>query len=154
MLLRFADGLDRFLRSAGSILDLTSYRLHGNVKRQDDDTALLDVEVTALLDEFRAELDSLAAVEGAQEALAATGTAAADVVVLSNVDRGPGAGAAAQPRGTRLRFSAAGEFRPQGPGGEGAGQARRAARPSSSTTSRTTIDSVAEARRRRCCAST
>ena len=34
VLLRFADGFDRFLRQRELFLDLTSYRLHGNVKRQ------------------------------------------------------------------------------------------------------------------------
>jgi hypothetical protein len=85
VLLRFADGFDRFLRSQGLFLDLVSYRLHGNVKRLDDRTALLDVEVTALLDEFRRELDSLEAVEGALEALAAF-KGRASVVILTNIN--------------------------------------------------------------------
>jgi hypothetical protein len=84
VILRFAEGFDRFLRARALFLDLASYRLHGNVKRLDDGTPALDVEVTALLEEFRAELDSLEAVEHATEALAEL-RAMLDVVVLSNV---------------------------------------------------------------------
>jgi hypothetical protein len=84
VLLRFVDGLDRFLRERALYLDLTTYRLHGNVKRLADDVAVLDVEVTALLDEYRTDLDSLENVEGAQETLADI-SSRADVVVLSNI---------------------------------------------------------------------
>src|SRR6195952_717668 len=71
VILRFVDGFDKFLRREGLFLDLTSYRLHGNVKRQDDNKPILDVEVTALLDDFRVDLDSLDFVEGAHEVLTA-----------------------------------------------------------------------------------
>jgi hypothetical protein len=84
VLLRFVDGLDKFLRERALYLDLSSYRLHGNVKRLADDIAVLDVEVTALLDEYRRDLDTLEQVEDAQETLAEL-TSRADVVVLSNV---------------------------------------------------------------------
>jgi len=84
VLLRFVDGFDRYLRRQGLFLDLGSYRLHGNVKRIDDHAAVLDVEVTALLEEFRSELDWLEPVDGACEALAALG-ARAQVVILSNI---------------------------------------------------------------------
>lgn len=84
VLLRFAEGFDRFLRARDFYLDLVSYRLHGNVKRIAGGEAILDIEVTALLDEFRTELDWLAAVEQAQDVLAALGDRL-DIVVLSNV---------------------------------------------------------------------
>jgi len=84
VLLRFADGLDRFLRQRELHLDLVSYRLHGNVKRLAGGEAIMDIEVTALLDEFRAELDWLEAVEQAGEVLAGL-KPLLDVVVLSNV---------------------------------------------------------------------
>lgn len=84
VLLRFAEGFDRFLAARALYLDLSSYRLHGNVKRRDDGTALLDVEVTALLDEFRGNLDSLEAVEDASEVLE-TLRSRVQTVVLSNV---------------------------------------------------------------------
>src|SRR5262249_3766921 len=82
VLLRFVDGFDRYLRRQGLFLDLTTYRLHGNVKRLDDRSVLLDVEVTALLDEFRAELAWLDPVEGAREALAGLDVG---TVVLTNI---------------------------------------------------------------------
>jgi hypothetical protein len=84
VILRFAEGFDRFLRARALFLDLVTYRLHGNVKRLEDRTPILDVEVTVLLDEFRADLDSLEAVEHAREVLAELQPSLA-VVVLSNV---------------------------------------------------------------------
>jgi hypothetical protein len=84
VVLRFVDGFDRFLKSGGLFLDLVSYRLHGNVKRQDDGQPVLDVEVTALLDEFRRDLDSLEPVEGARESLDRL-SQRLDVVMLTNI---------------------------------------------------------------------
>ena len=84
VLLRFVAGFDRFLVQHGLFLDLTSYRLHGNVKRLDDKSTVLDVEVTALLEEFRRELDSLDPVEGARECLRDL-SRRLDIVVLSNI---------------------------------------------------------------------
>jgi hypothetical protein len=85
VILRFADGFDRFLSERGFFLDLTTYRLHGNVKRKDDRSPALDVEVTALLDEFRAELDWLDAVKDAGEVLRGLAPLM-NIVVLSNVN--------------------------------------------------------------------
>jgi len=87
VILGFIDGFDRFLQTQDFCLDLTSYRLHGNVKRLADKSALLDVEVTALLEEFRDGLDSLEAVPGACDSLI-TLSEMATVVVLSNVTQG------------------------------------------------------------------
>ncbi|HEY2032617.1 MAG TPA: hypothetical protein VGH02_02895 [Rhizomicrobium sp.] len=84
VILRFADGFDRFLAERELYLDLTTYRLHGNVKRKDDGTKVLDIEVTALLDEFRAELDWLDAVEDADVVLGGL-VPLMNIVVLSNV---------------------------------------------------------------------
>lgn len=84
VLLRFVDGFDRFLRRRDLFLDLTNYRLHGNVRRLDDRTALLDVEVTALLDEFRADLDWLEPVEAVQDVLNVL-VARARIIVLTNI---------------------------------------------------------------------
>jgi len=84
VLLRFVDGFDAFLRTQELFLDLTTYRLHGNVRRIADATPVLDVEVTALLDSFRGELDSLALVDGAAEALTAL-KPRLDIVVLTNI---------------------------------------------------------------------
>ena len=84
VLLRFADGFDRFLRLRGLYLDLTSYRLHGNVKRIEDETGVLDIEVTALLEEFRADLDALEAVEDAIDVVARLAPRL-QIVVLTNI---------------------------------------------------------------------
>lgn len=96
VVLRFVDGFDRHLRRQGLYLDLGSYRLHGNVRRIGDHSAVLDVEVTALLDEFRSDLDWLEPVDGAREALAALGSRA-QIVVLSNITT-----AQAEPRARNL----------------------------------------------------
>jgi hypothetical protein len=84
VVLRFVNGFDHYLRRQGLFLDLASYRLHGNVKRIGDHSAVLDVEVTALLEEFRGDLDWLEPVEGAHDALAALSTRA-QIAVLSNI---------------------------------------------------------------------
>ena len=84
VILRFAEGFDRFLSERELFLDLTTYRLHGNVKRKDDRTKILDVECTALLDEFRADLDWLDVVEEADTVLRALAPSM-NIVVLSNV---------------------------------------------------------------------
>lgn len=84
VLLRFAAGFDQFLAQRGLYLDLTSYRLHGNVKRREGADPVLDVEVTALLDEFRSELDWLEHVEGARECLQRLAPRL-DIVVLTNI---------------------------------------------------------------------
>ena len=84
VLLRFVEGFDHYLSRHGLFLDLTSYRLHGNVKRRDDGTVVLDVEVTALLEEFRRDLDWLEQVEGARESLQELSNSL-DIVVLTNI---------------------------------------------------------------------
>ncbi len=84
VLLQFVAGFDKFLHAHGLFLDLSSYRLHGNVKRLDDRAPILDVEVTALLEEFRSDLDWLDAVDGAQDALAML-AGSASIAVLTNI---------------------------------------------------------------------
>jgi hypothetical protein len=84
VLLAFVAGFDRFLRERALFLDLVSYRLHGNVKRLADRETLIDIEVSALLDEFRSDLDSLDAVEHAREVLASLSHDMA-IVVLTNI---------------------------------------------------------------------
>ena len=85
VLLQFTGCFERWLAERGLYLDLTSYRLEGGVRRLDDKSLLLDVETLALVEEYREELDSLDAVEGACDALA-TLAEVASVVVLSNVN--------------------------------------------------------------------
>lgn len=84
VLLRFVAGLEAFLNPRGLILDLSSYRLHGNVRMRATGEPLLDIEVTALLEEFRSELDDLEAVAYASTALAEL-IPLLQIVVLSNV---------------------------------------------------------------------
>jgi hypothetical protein len=90
VLLCFTGGLERWLRERGLRLQLTSYQLRGSIRRMDDGSPILDVESMALLEEFRADLDSLEAVDGACEALAELAKVA-NVVVLSNVNPGQAA---------------------------------------------------------------
>jgi len=84
VLFMFVDGFMNFLESRGFYLDLTSYRLHGNVKARADDSVVANQDVTQLLDAFRADLDSLRAVEDAQSVLRAL-SSRMDILVLSNV---------------------------------------------------------------------
>ena len=83
VLLAFARGFDQFLSERDCYLDLVSYRLHGNVRRRDN-TPLIDIEVTGLLDEFRSDLDWLEPIDDACEVIAALRDRL-DVVVVSNV---------------------------------------------------------------------
>jgi len=85
VLLRFTACFARWLEERGLYLDLTAYRYEGAVYRRDDGTLLLDVETTALIEEYRENLDDLDAVDGAVEALTEL-SEAASVVVLSNVN--------------------------------------------------------------------
>ena len=114
MILRFVHGLDRFLRDRSLYFDLSSYRLHGNIKHIEGDSAVLDVEVTALLEEFRQDLDWLEPVEGAADALRLI-SRQANIVVLSNV---PEAQAGARTRNLascRMDFPLVCNSGPKGP---------------------------------------
>ena len=84
VVLRFTGGLERYLNELGLYLDLSTRRYSGAVKRQDDHTSLLDVEAQVLVEEFRADLDDLEAVDGACEALRSL-KETANIVVLSNI---------------------------------------------------------------------
>ena len=85
VLFLFVEGLSNFLGERGLVLDLSSYRLHGNVKNRDG-IAVADAEVTELLGVFRRAVDSLTCVEGARESLARL-SPLLDIVVLSNVTK-------------------------------------------------------------------
>jgi hypothetical protein len=84
VILLFVDGFDKFLAAHDCYFEFASYALFGNVRRRSDGTALPDSDVTQLLDVFRDAFDSLAAVEGAREAITEL-QPLLDVVVLSNM---------------------------------------------------------------------
>ncbi|MBN9533994.1 MAG: hypothetical protein J0H10_11615 [Alphaproteobacteria bacterium] len=84
VLFRFVDGFMTFLEQRDLYLDLSSYRLHGNVKQRQGDLAVPNRDVTELLNAFRHELDSLVAVGGARDSVNRL-SGQMDVVILSNV---------------------------------------------------------------------
>lgn len=114
VILRFAEGFDRFLRRGGNYLDLATYRLHGNVRRLDDKSPLLDVEVTALLESFRTELDWLDAVEDAADVLRGFAPEM-NIVVLSNIVEAQGPARLRNLAKLNLPFSLAVNSGPKGP---------------------------------------
>lgn len=81
----FVEGFSNFLAERALQLDLSTYRLHGNVKNCDG-ISVADPEVTELLVEFRRVTDLLTCVEGARELLARL-SQRMDIVVLSNVTK-------------------------------------------------------------------
>ena len=127
VLLRFAEGFDRFLQARGLYLDLVSYRLHSNVKRREDQTPILDIEVTGLLDEFRdrSRFARRGRSCGGRALRAADGTRCRRAV---ECESGPGAAAAAQFCGAWLRHAAGHQFRSEGTRGQDARATRRQAR--------------------------
>lgn len=86
VLLCFTGGLELWLKERGLYLDLVTYHLEGAIKRLDDNSPILRIETMALLEEYRADLDCLEAVDGAVEALAEL-SQIANIVVLSNVNQ-------------------------------------------------------------------
>lgn len=85
VLLRFLAGLERFLERNGCYLDLTSFRIHGNVKHRTTQEAVADEAVTKMIaDFFASDTRHLEPVEGAAEALH-TLSKRAQIVILSNL---------------------------------------------------------------------
>jgi len=85
VLLRFLVGLEGFLERNGCYLDLTSFRIHGNVKHQTTREAVADEAVTKLIaDFFASDTRHLQPVEGAAEALRHLSNRA-QIVILSNL---------------------------------------------------------------------
>lgn len=85
VLLRFLLGLERFLERNGCYLDLTSFRIHGNVKHRASREAVADETVTKMIAEFFAsDTRHLEPVEGAATALRDL-SARAQIVILSNL---------------------------------------------------------------------
>ncbi len=85
VLLRFLVGLEGFLERNGCYLDLTSFRIHGNVKHQSTREAVADDAVTKLIgDFFASDTRHLQPVDGAAEALRHL-SKRAQIVILSNL---------------------------------------------------------------------
>jgi hypothetical protein len=84
VLLQFVAGFDRYLAARSLWLDLSTFRLHGNIKRRGNNEVLPNAEVTILLDDFRSDLHDLAEVPGASACLHRL-SVDMDIVVLSNV---------------------------------------------------------------------
>lgn len=88
VLLQFALPLENFLEEQGLYLDLTSFRLVGNIKMKDTHEAVDQQVVSALLGElFASRAGSFPAVPGAAEALAQLARWV-QIVVVSNVPQG------------------------------------------------------------------
>jgi hypothetical protein len=85
VLLQFMAGLEHFLGGKDLYIDLSSFAITGNVKRNSDDTAVSGDEVKELLAAFFVErTEHLPAVPGAAEALEAL-SGRAQVIVVTNV---------------------------------------------------------------------
>ena len=85
VLLRFLLGLEGFLERNGCYLDLTSFRIHGNVKYQATREAVADETVTKLIgDFFASDTRHLEPVEGAAAALRHLSDRA-QIIILSNL---------------------------------------------------------------------
>lgn len=85
VLLRFLAGLERYLERHGYYLDLTSFRIHGNVKHQETREPVADETVTKMIGDFFAnDTRHLEPVEGAAAALRELNTHA-QIVILSNL---------------------------------------------------------------------
>lgn len=85
VLLRFVAALERFLDRHACFLDLTSFRIHGNVKRRATGEPLADQAVSELLAAFFAsETRHIEAVTGAAAALERL-SAQAQILILTNL---------------------------------------------------------------------
>jgi hypothetical protein len=85
VLLRFLEGLERFLARNDFYLDLTSFRIHGNVKhKHTNETAADDTVAQLVKDFFASDTRHLEPVAGAAAALRELSNHA-QIVVLSNV---------------------------------------------------------------------
>ena len=84
VLVQFMVGLEHFLESRGLYIDLTTFAITGNVRRQEDDVPATQDEVKALMKDFFIERTGrVEAVPGAAEALE-TLSERAQIVVLTN----------------------------------------------------------------------
>jgi len=85
VLVEFIKGLERFLARQDLLLDLASFRIHGNVRHRETGQTVEDTQVTRRLDDFfAADTGILDPVPGAAHALADLGNDAT-VIILSNL---------------------------------------------------------------------
>ena len=85
VLLQFIAGLERFLETHGCILDLTSFAIHGNVRRRDNGRTVANEDVTGFIASFfESQTRTMDVVPGAAAALAEL-SAHAQIVILSNL---------------------------------------------------------------------
>ncbi len=85
VLFNFMQGMELFLAENDMFFDWQSFALHGNIKKNSDQTAVEAEQIPILLDQFFNEYaHRLPAVEGAAETLAKL-SEHAQIVVLSNV---------------------------------------------------------------------
>lgn len=85
VILQFMAGLEKFVQTQGFWIDLSSYAIHGNVKRSDDGSVLANDHVTELIQTFfRTHTESIEVVPEAPGVLAQLAEKS-QIVVLSNV---------------------------------------------------------------------
>ncbi len=85
VILQFMAGLERYLNSQGLWIDLSSYAIHGNVKKHNEDTPIPNEEVTELIKTFfRTHTESIEVVPAAPGTLAQL-SERSQIVILSNV---------------------------------------------------------------------
>ncbi len=85
VIVHFAAPLETYLKRLGFYINFENYRLEGNIRRQNDDSAVvLDELIPMINDFFAAEVDNLPPVTGAIATLTAL-AGRAQVVVLTNL---------------------------------------------------------------------
>ena len=85
VLVQFLAGLENYLERQGCYLDLTTFAIHGNVRRRDTGAAVANEEVTRLIQAFfDTETRTMDVVPGAAAALAQL-SETAQIIILSNL---------------------------------------------------------------------
>ena len=85
VLVQFLRGLERYLDKQGLYIDITSFRIHGNVREQETNTHVPDHAVTDHIAQFfEHETATLDPVPGARDALTRLNTNA-QILILSNL---------------------------------------------------------------------
>ncbi len=115
VLVKFIEGLERFLASRGLHLDVSSLAIHGNVSHRETGATVERDQVTVLMQEFFAHgTATLDPVPGAADALARL-SRHADIVVLSNVPARDAEARSRNLRGHGMDFPVVANEGPKGP---------------------------------------